>query len=299
MAALPFSLSAWACGEAAPSTRSAEGGTPEVALNPLQRPADGSAIPVAFLISDDAVVIDFGGPWEVFSNVMPGGRMDMNTFRLYTVAETTAPITASGGMKIIPDYTLKTSPLPKVIVIPAQKDPSAAVLEWIRSASKTADVTMSVCTGAFLLAQTGLLTGKAATTHHAAYVELAMKFPEVRVKRGVRFVEDGNLATSGGLACGIDLALHVVARYYGREVATQTAYNMEYQGQGWMNPDANAVYAAARTADSAHPTCPVCAMDVDLATAPKSVHKGKTYYFCSSGHKQLFDSAPDRVLAAS
>ena len=73
--------------------------------------------------------------------------------------------------------------------------------------------------------------------------DFARKFPDVRVKRGVRFVEDGNLATSGGLACGIDLALRVVERYYGQEIATQAAYNMEYQGQGWMSPDSNAVYA--------------------------------------------------------
>jgi YHS domain-containing protein/putative intracellular protease/amidase len=298
MAALPLSLSAWACGGAASSTRSADVGTPGVALNPLRRPADGSAIPVAFLISDDAVVIDFGGPWDVFSNVMPGGRMDMNTFRLYTVAETAKPITASGGLKIIPDYTLETAPVPKVIVIPAQSNSSTAVLEWIRTASKTADLTMSVCTGAFLLAQTGLLTGKAATTHHAAYMELAIKFPDVRVTRGVRFVEDGNLASSGGLSCGIDLALHVVERYYGRAVATQTAYNMEYQGQGWMHPDSNAVYATVRTTDNAHPACAVCAMDVDRTTAPQSAYHGKTYYFCSNDHKQLFDSAPDRILAA-
>lgn len=178
---------------------------------------------------------------------MPDGRMDMDTFRLYTVAETTKPIKASGGMKIIPDYALETAPAPKVIVIPVQSNSSEAVLEWIRKSSKIVDVTISVCTGAYLLARTGLLDGKAATTHHASYLDFALKFHNVRVKRGVRFVEDGNLATSGGLACGIDLALRVVGRYYGREVATQAAYNMEYQGQGWMNPDSNAVYATQRT----------------------------------------------------
>ena len=98
---------------------------------------------------------------------------------------------------------------------------------------------MSVCTGAFLLAKTGLLNGKSATTYHGAFGRFAMQFPDVQLKRGARFVENGNLATAGGLSSGIDLALRVVERYYGREVARKTAYNMEYQGEGWMNPDSN------------------------------------------------------------
>jgi len=86
---------------------------------------------------------------------------------------------------------------------------------------------MSVCTGAYLLAETGLLAGKSATTHHGAYVDLARKFPDIHVKRGARFVEDGNLASSGGLSCGIDLAFRVVERYFGREVAKQAAMAAE------------------------------------------------------------------------
>ena len=113
--------------------------------NPLKPPAQGS-IPVAFLISDGAVLIDFIGPWEVFGSVMIHGRMDF--FHLYTVAETHKPVRAGGRMKIVPDYTLESAPAPKVIVIPAQKDPSQAALEWIRRSAKSADVTMSVCTGA-------------------------------------------------------------------------------------------------------------------------------------------------------
>jgi transcriptional regulator GlxA family with amidase domain len=132
---------------------------------------------VAFLISDGAVLIDFIGPWEVFGSVMIHGRMDF--FQLYTVAETSKPVRAGGGMKIIPDHTLDTAPAPKVIVIPAQKDASQAVLEWIRRSAKTADVTMSVCTGAYVLAQTGLLNGRSATTHHASYVDFATKFPNI------------------------------------------------------------------------------------------------------------------------
>jgi transcriptional regulator GlxA family with amidase domain len=262
------------------------------ALNPLKPPAEGS-IPVAFLISEGAVVIDFCGPWEVFQDVSIPGRNEA-PFRLFTVAETTNPIHASGGMKVVPDYTFETAPAPKVIVIPAQSGRSEATLEWIRKSTKSTDVTMSVCTGAFLLAQTGLLSGRAATTFHAAFNDFAARFPDVRLRRGVRFVEDGNLSSAGGLSSGIDLALHVVERYYGREVAKNTAYVMEYQGQGWMNPDSNNVYAKARTSTDEHPICPICDMDVDRATAITSVYKGKTYYFCMPSHKQQFDATPEK-----
>lgn len=105
----------------------------------------------------------------------------------------------------------------------------------------------------------------------------------MRVRRGARFVEDGNLATAGGLSSGIDLALRVVERYYGRDVATKRAYDREYQGLGWMNADS--VYAKIRTAANGHPLRAVCSMSVDAATAPKSVYHGTTYYFCSDDHK--------------
>jgi len=262
----------------------------------LQPPKEDQ-IPVAFLISDGAVVIDFCGPWEVFQDVTIPSRQDM-PFRLYTVAETTKPIRTSGGMQIVPDYTIANAPVPKVIVIPAQSEPSAAVLEWIRKSSKTTDVTMSVCTGAFVLAKTGLLSGKSATTYHGAFERFATKFPDIQLKRGARFVENGNLATAGGLSSGIDLALRVVERYYGREVAQKTAYNMEYQGEGWTNPDSNGIYATALVSTAEHPVCLVCGMDVDPKIAPKSTFKGVTYYFCSDDDKKTFDAAPDKFVSA-
>jgi putative intracellular protease/amidase/YHS domain-containing protein len=261
------------------------------------KPPDNEQIPVAFLISDGAVVIDFCGPWEVFHDVMIPGSQEM-PFRLYTVAETKKPIRTSGGMQIVPNFTIHNAPPPKVIVIPAQSEPSPAVLEWIKKASKTTDVTMSVCTGAFVLAKTGLLDGKSATTYHGAFERFAMMFPEVQLKRGARFVENGNLATAGGLSSGIDLALRVVERYYGREVARQTAYNMEYQGDGWMNPDSNQVYATSPVSTAEHPVCMVCGMDVDPRIAPRSVVKGVTYYFCSADDKKTFDAAPEKFVTA-
>src|SRR6202034_3075747 len=261
--------------------------------NPLVPPAKGT-IPVAFVVSDGAVVIDFAGPWEVFQDVhtAQGGGL----FHLYTVAETTKPITASAGLKIVPDYTFQTAPAPKVVVIPAQNGESPAMLEWIRKSAKNADLTMSVCTGAEVLAKTGLLSGKSATTHHSAYKEFAMEFPDIQLKRGARFVEDGSLASAGGLSSGIDLALRVVERYYGRARAEQTADMMEYQGRGWLDPDSNSAYAKRFSTDE-HPLCPVCEMDGDPSL--KSVYQGKAYYFCSQEHKQMFDRAPNKFVSAA
>jgi putative intracellular protease/amidase/YHS domain-containing protein len=300
--ALLAAITLWSLGELSasqsPATapRGPEAGQPAVKTNPLKPPAEGS-IPVAFVISNGAQVIDFAGPWEVFQDVMIPSRREP-PFRLYTVSESTAPIRASGGMKIVPDYSFENAPAPKVIVIPAQSEPSKATLEWIRKSSKTTDVTMSVCTGAFVLAKAGLLSGKSATTYHGAFRTFAAQFPDIHLKRGARFVEDGNLATAGGLSSGIDLALRVVERYFGREIAQRTAYDLEYQGLGWMNPDSNEVYATAPVSNAEHPLCPVCEMDVDPAIAPKSVFKGKTYYFCSDDDKKTFDAAPDKFLSA-
>ncbi len=261
--------------------------------NPLTPPAHGQ-IPVAFLISEGAVVIDFTGPWEVFQDVhLPKGDMP---FRLYTVAPTLKPIHASGGMKIIPDYSIATAPMPKVLVIPAQSNLGPATKAWVRKVAKNADVTMSVCTGAFALASTGLLSGKAATTHHSAYTALADQYPDIQVKRGARFVEAGNLASAGGLSSGIDLALRVVERYFGHEAARQTAFAMEYQGEGWMNPDSNSIYAQPYAQVEEHPVCPICGMEVDPTTAPKSVYNGKTYYFMNEQHKQQFDASPQTYI---
>lgn len=294
--AVPLSAAIQSAGESA----SPQGSAGVARLTP---PADG--VPVAFVLSEGAVVIDFAGPWEVFQDAyIPGdmANMKMDLFKLYTVAETTKPITASAGMKIVPNYTFANAPAPKVIVIPAQSaqsNPSPAMQTWIRKSAKTADVTMSVCTGAFVLANTGLLSGKAATTHHSSYKTMAMNYPDITLKRGARFVDDGNIATSGGLSSGIDLALHVVERYYGTEVAKNTAYQMEYQGTGWTDPNSNQVYAIKRVSTDAQPLCPVCDMDVSAATSPKSVYKGKTYYFCMDSHKRLFDASPDKYLEAS
>jgi len=199
----------------------------------LTPPAEGQ-IPVAFTISRGATMIDFAGPWEVFQDVMIGTGNNMRSaFRLFTVSEKTEPIESSGGMKIVPDYTFDTAPTPKVVVIPAQAG-SKALHEWLRKIVDSTDVTMSVCTGAFQLGRAGLLSGKEATTHHDFFDQFAKAFPDVKLKRGLRFVEGPKISTAGGLTSGMDLALRVVERYFGRSTAEQTAFYMEYQSKGWI-----------------------------------------------------------------
>src|ERR1700733_6241336 len=262
--------------------------------SPLTPPAEGS-IPVAFPISEGAVIIDFCGPWEVFQDVQLHGHQH-SPFHLYTVAETKEPIIASGGMKITPEYTFQTAPAPKVIVIPAQKA-NQAMLGWIRTSTKSTDVTMSVCTGAYVLAKTGLLSGKSATTFHTAYEDFAVEFPDIHLKRGARFVEDGNLASSGGLTSGMDLAFRVVERYYGSQAAERTAYLLEYQGRGWTNPDSNVVYTKPHRFTADKRLCPVCGMDGDPTIT--SFYKGRTYLFCMRDHKEAFEKAPARFVSAA
>src|SRR5271156_4610100 len=253
--------------------------------NPLTPPATG-LIQVAFLISDGATLIDFAGPWEVFQDVMQDDlRMP---FHLYTVAATAKPISSSGGMQIVPGFTFANAPAPRIIVIPAQSNDSPEVLDWIRKTSQTADVTMSVCTGAFLLAKTGLLDGKSATTHHNSYKIFERQFPKIALKRGARFVDEGNLASAGGLTSGMDLAMHVVERYFGREVAEQNAYYMEYQGDGWKDSSgaANAAYLNVKIKPG-YEEDPVCGMEVRKGEL-KADYKGATYYFCMDSCRQRF-----------
>lgn len=261
----------------------------------LTPPATGQ-IPVAFVLSEGATMIDFAGPWEVFQDVMVPGRGDEGgAFRLYTVAESAAPIRVSGGMQIVPDFTFANAPAPKVIVIPAQSSRSQAVTHWIRTSSKQTDVVMSVCTGAFLLATTGLLDGHPATTHHSFYSQFETTFPKVPLQRGKRFVEGARIATAGGLTSGIDLALRVVERYFGRGVAEHTADLMEYQSEGWRDATggANAKYAQA---NARHGTCPVCHMDLP-ATFVTLVQDGQTRRFCSDLCKQKYLKDPARSRA--
>jgi transcriptional regulator GlxA family with amidase domain len=231
------SLAAAAAATAGPSS---EAGS---RAGPLQPPASGP-VRVAVAIAEGATVIDFCGPWEVFQDVMlPSDHDGAMPFELYTVATTREPVRASAGLHIIPDFTVNDAPAPNVIVVPALRADDT-LRAWIKETSGRTDLTMSVCTGAFHVAEAGLFDGKRATTHHSFYDPFAKDYPKVELVRSRRWVQaDPYVFSAGGLTSGIDLALHVVALYFGEAVAQQTATYMEYESQSWR--DGN--LAAART----------------------------------------------------
>jgi len=265
--------------------------------SPLPVPP-GGMLPAAFVLGKDAEVLDFCGPLEVFAGATTKDGKQL--FAPYMVAAKKDPVTVGGGMKVVPDYTYQTAPAPKVIVIPAMdfSGEPHEMFDWIRTASKFTDVTMSVCNGAFVLAKTGLLSGKSATAHHGGFFRFAAMYPDVHLKRGARFVEEDNIALAGGISSGIDLALRVVERYVGKDATLDLADAMEYQGKGWENPNSNAVYAKMPAFTEEHPLCPVCLGEGDRSI--KTVHNGKTYYFCGQGEKEFFEKHTevfDRLLA--
>lgn len=211
----------------------------------LVPPAHGK-IPVAFIIGRSAETIDFVGPWEAFYFAFrpSSGAMSMEDtelFQLYTVSDSKEPVQVSGGMRIIPDYTYADAPEPKVVVIPATNE-SPEMLDWIRKVAKHSDVVMSVCIGAYRLAETGLLSGKTATTNDGPYVDIQRKYPDVHFVRNMRWVQsDPVIFTSGATGAGIDLALHIVDLYFGREVAERAAGSMNYPGQDWKGDGTDSV----------------------------------------------------------
>jgi transcriptional regulator GlxA family with amidase domain len=188
---------------------------------------------VAFMLGENANVIDTAGPWEVFQDAMiMNGDDHRSLFELYTVAPSADLLRMTGGLEVRPRYTIENAPQPHVIVVPAHRATDAS-RAWLRRASEKTDVTVSICTGAFQLARAGLLKGVPATTHHDFWDSFNKEFPDIELRRGLRFVDSGRIATAGGLTSGIDLALHIVSRYFGTEVAEATARYMEYSSEAW------------------------------------------------------------------
>jgi transcriptional regulator GlxA family with amidase domain len=195
-------------------------------VRPLRVPADGK-VRVAFAIGPHVKVIDTAGPWEVFQDVgaEDGSR---NPFRMFTVAETEDVVEGTGGLGLLPHHTYGDAPRANVVVVPAHHA-SDATRTWLRAAAKRADVVMSVCTGAYILAEAGLLDGLTATTHHGFQADFARTFPKVRLVRDERYVEHDRVATAAGLTSGIDLAGRGGARDRGRPGAPATARYMEHE----------------------------------------------------------------------
>lgn len=179
------------------------------------------------MISSGGNVIDLAGPWETFQDVMlPNGDMP---FELCTVSESSSIVEMTDNLRIEPTYSFDGSvPTPNVLVVGAQSDNSERFMQTLRDVQGKVDVTMSVCTGAFKLAKSGILDGKSATTHHEFYDAFAKQFPKVHLVRGERFVDNGSIVTAGGLTSGISAALHVISRYYDASTAAKTAAYMEF-----------------------------------------------------------------------
>jgi putative intracellular protease/amidase len=211
----------------------------------LVPPAHGK-IPVAFVIGRGAETIDFVGPWEAFYFAFrpsPGAMSmeDMELFQLYAVSDSKELVRVSGGMRIIPDYTYADAPEPKVLVVPGTTR-SPEMLDWIRKMAKRSDVVMSVCVGVYRLAEAGVLSGKQATINNGAYPDIQRKYPDVHFLLNRRWVQsDPVIFTSGPTGAGIDLALHIVDLYFGREVAERAAGSMNYPGQDWKGDGTDSI----------------------------------------------------------
>lgn len=181
---------------------------------------------VAIFAFQGMELLDFAGPGEVFQAV---GQK----FKVYTVAESTEPIVSQGFVKIVPEYSIHNCPKPDLLVIPGGataatlKNPD--VIAWVKRVSDETEITMSVCTGAFVLAKAGLLDGQEATTHWFHLSRLGKSAPNVRVRSDVRFVDTGRIVTTAGVSAGIDGALHVVQRLLGQKTAERVAKGMEYK----------------------------------------------------------------------
>jgi transcriptional regulator GlxA family with amidase domain len=192
---------------------------------------------VGILVFPNVEVLDFCGPFEVFSVTRvneDARREEPSPFEVLLVAETAEPVKATGGLRVIPDVTTATCPPLDVLVVPGgwgtrSEIDNPALIAWIAERGKKVETLTSVCTGSMLLGKAGLLDGRHATTHWRALPWMRESFPTVTVEEKLHVVEDGNVLTSAGISAGIDMALRVVARYHGDAVARNTARNMEYR----------------------------------------------------------------------
>ncbi len=192
---------------------------------------------VGILIFPEVEVLDFCGPYEVFTVTRldeARRREEPSPFQVLLLAEREEAITTAAGMRVLPDCTLASCPPLDILVVPGgwgtrRQIDNKILIDWIAEQGRQVETLTSVCTGVLLLGQAGLLDGRRATTHWRSLKVLRESFPRVTVEEQLHVVEDGNLLTSAGIAAGLDLALKVVERYYGEAVARATARHMEYR----------------------------------------------------------------------
>ncbi len=191
---------------------------------------------VGILIFDEVEVLDFCGPFEVFSVSRPEGVKDdeASLFQVFTVAQEDKIVRCRGGLLVEPHYTTETVPPLDILIVPGgqgtrRERHNQNLLGWLEAQNKQTELTLSVCTGAFLLAERGLLDGKKATTHWGSIGFMRETYPQVEMLEEVRYVDEGRIVTSAGISAGIDMSLHVVEKLHGQEVAMWTARRMEYE----------------------------------------------------------------------
>ena len=193
---------------------------------------------VGIFIFDEVEVLDFTGPFEVFSRTRTekgseSRKNEINApFRVFTISKKIKKITATGGLLITPNYSFKNAPSIDILIIPGGYGTREILnddktISWIIEISKNASITASVCTGSLLLAKSGLLNGKKATTHWAAIKELS-KYRNVHVQNNCRIVDDG-IITSAGVASGIDASFYIISKFFDKKVISDTAKFMEYK----------------------------------------------------------------------
>jgi transcriptional regulator GlxA family with amidase domain len=188
----------------------------------------------AVLIFEDVEVLDFCGPFEVFT--VANRFTDPSAFHVFTLAEGAGPVLTRGGLSVNPHHRLPDCPWPDLLLVPGgqgtrREMDNAVLTDWIKARSQEAELVLSVCTGALLLAKAGLLDGLEATTHHGAIDLLREVAPQTTVHADRRFVDNGRVVCSAGIAAGIDMSLHVVAGLLDSDVAEKTARQMEYPWQ--------------------------------------------------------------------
>lgn len=207
---------------------------------------------VAIFIHEGVELFDFAGPGEVF--VAAGRQSPVLDFNVYTVAPTGEEVTSQTFLRVIPNYSIENCPPPDVIVLPggATSIPLRypKVIAWIQRSHVDADLTLSVCTGAFLLGKAGLLDGLKATTHWGSIERLRAQYPNTEVLEETKFVDNGRIVTSGGVSSGTEGSLHVVSRMAGQATAERVARYMEYNnwdGRLGLIEKENAFIAAVRS----------------------------------------------------
>lgn len=186
---------------------------------------------VGIFLFNEVEVLDFAGPFEVFSITKVH---EEKPFTVYTVSQNGEMITARNGLKVKPDYSIEDLPPVDILIIPGGKGArenevkNDIIINWIRQQMKEVKLITSVCTGALLLAKAGLLDGLKATTHWASIQTFKKDFPNVEVMENVKFVDEGHIITSAGISAGINMSFHIVKNLLGVEIAEETAKNMEY-----------------------------------------------------------------------